>query len=136
VENPNELWTARLDRTPFTVSLGFELCVQLSAPSGLFRFIVRNRWHRVGGPSCVLLVEELPSAMQAMAAAERAAATLAFKQRRRIPPRQPEEPARSAALWGPAPGGAAEETQRGSAGYRIAAVRRATPHETRELSGA
>ena len=136
MENAKELWTARLDRTLFTVSLGFELCVQLSAPSGLFRFTVRNRRHRVGGPSCVLLVDELPSAMQAMAAAERAAATLAFKQHRRIAPQQPEEPARSAALRGPAPGGAAEEAQRGSAGYGIAAVRRATPHETRELSGA
>jgi hypothetical protein len=40
------------------------------------------------------------------------------------------------ALRGPAPGGAAEEAQRGAADCGIAVVRRTTPHEMRELSGA
>jgi len=136
MENPRELWTAKPDRTLFTESLGFELCVQLSAPSGLFRFTVCKKQHRARGPSCVLVVDERPSVMQAMAGAERAAATLAFQHCKPSATQQSQEPARSAALRGPAPGGPAEEAQQGSADCGIAVVRRATPHEMRELSGA
>jgi len=74
--------------------------------------------------------------VQAMAGAERAAATLAFQHCKPSATQQSQEPARSAALRGPAPGGPAEEAQQGSADCGIAVVRRATPHEMRELSGA
>ncbi len=74
--NSKEVWTAKPDPTLCTESLGFELCVQLSAAPGCFRFIVRRRPDRAGGLSCVLVAGERPSVMQAMAAAERAAAAL------------------------------------------------------------
>ncbi|HET6804197.1 MAG TPA: hypothetical protein VFH59_01980 [Frateuria sp.] len=78
--NPKEVWTAKPDRPLCTESLGFELCVRSSTQAGQIRFTVRNRPDRAGDPSCVLVAGKRPSAMQAMAAAERAAAALSCRQ--------------------------------------------------------
>lgn len=77
--NPKEVWMFEPNGTLCTKSLGSRLDVQLSARIGFFSFAVSRRPDGAGGASCVLVEGERPSAMQAMAAAELAAADLSCK---------------------------------------------------------
>lgn len=96
--NPKEIWMVQPCRTLCTESLGFELCVQGPTQMGRFRFTVRNRPDLTSGLSSVLVAGDLPSAMQAMAAAERAAAALSCRQPGRPSlERQPRPPGQGAA---------------------------------------
>ena len=135
--NLKEVWMVKPGRTLCTESLGFELCVQLSAAPGCFRFIVRSRPDRPGGLSCMLVADERPSVMEAMVAAERAAAALAGRQPGRAAPQQPcAAPARGAAHGCLAPVGAPGGPEQKPSGGESAVHRLVTLHEVRALSEA
>ena len=116
--NPREVWMAQPYGTLSAHSLGSRLDVQLSDRPGLFSFAVSRPLGDDGVASSVLAKGERPSAMQAMAAAERAAAELSDK----LPPRSMPEQQLAPISKGAAHRGLAVRDASGSQGSRAARV--------------